>query len=290
MFDSFLQAWARSSTASRSCRSTTRRLRPSTSTGSPVWTASGTFWLRGASNSPRARPTIPATADTVNGLGRRKNDLVLRRHPSETVSPPIPARSLCSGGQGRRSVAGGGLLVEQLPRRARGRRHPGSFPGDRRRRGGRAGASPGQAGAGHLPGRGPAPRRRPVGRGGLRGRPGGGRVRAGRPFRLRRRRRPRRSGRGPESSTVPTGWSRTSASCSTRTADRDRPPGVRRRRVVGGRDQPQPGSPGPDRVGVRPGQRPHRLPRQPGRGGAARPAGNLSRLLLRAAAADRARS
>ena len=66
---------------------------------------------------------------------------------------------------------------------------------------------------------------------------------------------------------------------------RDRAPGVPGRAVGGPRDRAAPRQPRPDRVGVRAVQRPHRAARQPRRGRALRPARHLPRRLLRDPAA-----
>ena len=173
MFDDFLAASGGTAPASRSSPSTSTTTTTSTSTASRASTACGTFWPRATSTSPRAVPTIRPDADTVHGLGERKNDIVLRRIHEDGVEayPGSVAYVRCRAG--RRSGAGGRLVVEQLPGRAGSRRDRGSFPGV---------VDGVVAEREHLQGK-PAPdtflaaarlpRRRAGGRGGVRGRPGG---------------------------------------------------------------------------------------------------------------------
>ena len=64
--------------ASRSCRSTPAPTTTATSTAGRAPTASAPSSPRAASPCPRARPDDPPDADTVNGIGNRKNVLVLQ--------------------------------------------------------------------------------------------------------------------------------------------------------------------------------------------------------------------
>ena len=234
---------------------------------------------------PEGTPDDPPDADTVHGLGRRKNDLVLRRIRDDGVEayPGSVAYVRAAEDAGlRRAVVSSS---SQLPRRAGRRRDRWTSSrsvvdgvvAEREHLPGKPAPDTFLAAARHL---GVEPAAAAVFEDALAGVGRG----PGRALRLRRRRRPGRPGRGPARPTAPTGWSRTSPSCSTggrRVIDH---PASGATPWSVGEDRAQPGPAGPDRVGVRPLQRPHRLARQPGRGRAARPAGHLPRLVLRAAA------
>ncbi len=142
-----------------------------------------------------------------------------------------------------------------------------------------------QAGAGHVP-RGRRPARRRPGRGAvfedaLAGVRPAGPVSSATWSASTGSARPTRCAR-----TAPTSSSRTSPSSCARRARGDLQRAVPGRAVVASREtgaRPRPA--GPDRVGVRAVQRPHRAARQPRRGRAVRPAGHLPQRVLRAAAA-----
>ena len=134
---------------------------------------------------PEGRPDDPAGALTVNGLGNRKNEVLLGVIRSQGVEAYEGSVRYLRAAQRGRAAPGGRLGQRQLRRRAgRGRdRRPARGPGRRDRRRGRGAAR--QAGAGHVPRRRPPARRRAGPGGRVRGR--GGR-RAGRPGRRVRRR------------------------------------------------------------------------------------------------------
>ena len=145
---------------------------------------------------PEGEPDDPPTAETVNGLGNRKNVVLLQRLRTDGVEVfPGSVDYL-------RAVARAGLppgcRLGQRQRRGGARRgrsdRPARRPRRRGRRPGRGAAR--QAVPGHLPGRG-GPARRPARAGRrLRGRHRRRRSRPGRRIRLRRRSRP--GGPGPE--------------------------------------------------------------------------------------------
>ncbi len=118
--------------------------------------------------------------------------------------------------------------------------------------------------------------------GGLRGRAGRCGSRPGGRVRLRRGGGPGRARRTSCANTARTSSSPTSPSCWTA---HDQACGVHRRAVVPAGDRAGPRRAGPDGVGVRAVERPPRLAGQPGRGRAARPAGNLPQRGLRGPAA-----
>ena len=154
---------------------------------------------------PEGTPDDPPDAQTVNGLGNRKNELLLHAHRATGVEVyPGSVRYLKAATRGR-AAPGGGHRPAPTPRgarRDRARRAPrGRVDGVtvRRARAAR------QAGPGHVPGRRPrqlgvapdAGRR-------VRGRPRRGRGRPGRRVRLRGRRGPGRAAPTSCARTAPT--------------------------------------------------------------------------------------
>src|SRR6266496_2956461 len=130
----------------------------------------------------------PPDAQTVHGLGNRKNEILLRRIRQDGVQAYEGSVRYVRAAPGR------GVIQRELPRRPRRGGHRGPVRGADRRHRGQEGAPAGQARAGYVPGR-RARARAGAGRGGgLRGcagRRGGG---PGRPVRLRGGGRPGRAG------------------------------------------------------------------------------------------------
>ena len=222
---------------------------------------------RAGSSCPRETPDDPPDAETVDGLGNRKNELVLAMIDEDGVEAYEGSvryvRAARDAGL-RRAVVSSSA---QLPRGAGGGRASTTCS--------RRGSTAIVAEREHLQGK-PAPDTflaaaralgvdARAGRG-LRGRARRGRRRPRGRLRLRRRRRPRRPGRRRCASTAPTSSSPTSPSCSTAVIAAS---GVHRRAVGGARDRARPRPARPDRVGLRALQRPHRPARQPRRGRAA---------------------
>ena len=219
-------------------------------------------------------------AETVDGLGNRKNEIVLKMIKEHGVEPYEGSVRYVQGGA---STPGCTAVVVSSSTNARDvLQHAGiidlfedivdGMVADRD----------------HLKGK-PAPdtflagredrRRRRLAGGRVRGRARRRRGRAGRELRHRRRRRPRRSGGRAAAATAPTSSSRTSPSCWTKL--RDQAPGVPGRAVGGPRDRARPRATRADRVGVRALQRPHRAAREPRRGRAVRPPGHVPERVLR---------
>ena len=73
---------------------------------------------------PEGSPDDPPDAETVNGLGNRKNEILLRAASASGASSRTRARWPTCGPRGGRAAPGGRLGERQLPRRA-GRRRPG---------------------------------------------------------------------------------------------------------------------------------------------------------------------
>ena len=153
MFDEFLRDRAAGHRRLRSCRST----RPTTTTGTSTAgrgpTASAPSSPPAASPCRRAGRTTRPARETVNGLGNRKNEVLLGVIRSEGVEAVRGSVRYLRAAQRGRAAPGGRVGQRQLPRRARrGRaRRPARGPGRRDRRRERAAAR--QAGAGHVPGR-----------------------------------------------------------------------------------------------------------------------------------------
>ena len=284
MFDEYLRE--RAEQTRRGVRSSTRSTTTtSTSTASRATTACARSSQSRGIELPEGTPDDPPDAETICGLGNRKNELVLKLIKERRRRAVRGLGALRQGGPRRRPAPRGRLLERQLPAtcsvaagiedlfEARDRRH-------RRRR---SEHLQGQAGARHVPGRRPrargrARRRRPCSRtrwpGSQAGRAGSSAsssasTASARRDALRAARR-RRRGQGPGRAAR---------------RRRDRAPGVPGRAVGGPRDRAPPRHAGPDRVGVRARQRAHRAARQPRRGRAVRPARHLPRRLLRDPAA-----
>ena len=229
----------------------------------------------------------PPDAETIHGLGDRKNEIVLRLiHDGRRAGLRRARSATCEAARAAGLRARRGVLERQLPGRARS--PPGSPTCSRR---GSTATSPTRE---HLQGK-PAPDTFLAGARGARRRarrrppcsrtrsPGVEAGRAGQ-LRLRRRRRPRRAGRRAARARRRRRRRRTSPSCSTRRGDRSqsRLPG----RALGLRETALDlDLLAQTRVGVRAVQRPHRPARQPRRGRAVRAPGHLPQRLLRAAPA-----
>ena len=234
---------------------------------------------------PQGSPSDPPDKDTIDGLGNRKNELVLELIHRDGVQPYEGSVRFVQGGARRRAAARGRVIEHELPRRARSR--PGSWTCSRRS------SMAIVAEREHLAGK-PAPdtflaaarkRRRvepahaAVFEDALAGVEAGhagasalvvGVDRVGQADALRTARRGRRRAR-----TSPSCWS-----------SRDPSPVVSLRAVGDPRDTTcAVDELGAARVGVRALQRPHRAARQPRRGRAVRAAGHVPRRLLRAAPA-----
>ena len=196
MFDDVLGRRADASAASRSCpfdRATTTALRRRPPPGRRRPVVPGVARHR---RCPRASRDDPPAAETVHGLGNRKNDLVLAQHRTRRASTVFDGLGrLRAGRPGRRAAPRGGLVERQHPGGAGGR--PGSrtlFDARGRRRGRRpSGTCPASPPRTRSWPRRRAARRR-AGRGAvvfedaLAGRGSAGRAGG---FGLRRRRRPR---------------------------------------------------------------------------------------------------
>ena len=222
--------------------------------------------------------------ETVNGLGNRKNEIVLRADPEHGVEAYDGSVRYVQAARERRPAPGGRLLERQLPRRARA--PPASRTCSRRvdrRRDRRARAPERQARPRHLPRRARArsacePRRRPCSR---------TRWRASRPgapasFGFVVGRRPRRPGRRAARARRRRRRRRPRASCWSAMIQHPAfPVEPWSLRETEPRSRPA----RPDRVGVRALQRAHRPARQPRRGRAVRAAGHVPERLLRGAAA-----
>ena len=161
---------------------------------------------------PMGSPADPPQAETVHGLGTRKNDLVLELIHQQGVEPYEGSVPLRREGA-RPGAAPRGCLVEhQLPRRAGGRRDRPPLRGDNGRHRRRARAARGQARARHVPRGGAHARGAAVGGRGVRGRAGGRGGRPRRELRLGRRSRPHRARPRRCAGGAPTWSSRTSPS------------------------------------------------------------------------------
>ena len=170
MFDAFLR---RARAARPSARSTRPPTTTSTSTAARAPTAYAPSSPPGASNSPRAAPDDPPDAETVHGLGNRKNDARPGEDPRATASRRTRLGALRRGRARRRAAHRGRLLQRQLPRRAASR--PASSDLFDVRVDGVVAAERGprrQAAPGHLPRRPPGTWRRARRGRRLRGRPG----------------------------------------------------------------------------------------------------------------------
>ena len=228
---------------------------------------------------PEGTPDDPPAAETIYGLGNRKNELLLKQISEhgvevydgsvrylEAVQKAGLHRAVVSSSANTKQVLEVTGLAHFFELRVDGVTSPSST----------CTASPLPTPTWTARAR---ARRRARPRGRVRGRPVRGGLRARRPLRLRGRGGPGRAGRRRWPSTGPTGSSRTWPSCSTTTSAAQQPviphPGLRGRPVDAAREPPGPGPAGPDRVGLRAGQRPHRGARQPGRGRAARAARHL---------------
>ena len=216
-----------------------------------------------------ARDRAPEPALVGRELGTRKNDLVLELIDERGVEGYDGSVRVRRGGARRPGMRlRRRVLEQQLPSRCSGGRHRGPLRGARRRRRRRARGAPREARAGHVPGR-RAPARRRAGP-----RPPSSRTRspACRP-------------------AAPARSAGSSASTASDHADALREHGadivVQRpgraaggaviesgrllgRAVGGPRARAASRSAGPDRVGLRALERPHRPARQPRRGRAAR--------------------
>ena len=237
---------------------------------------------------PEGSPDDGPDLETVNGLGNRKNQALLRRIHQDGRRGVRGLPAVPGGGPGRRAAPGGGVLQRQHrggPARSpglaalvegwidglaiaaqglKGKPAPDSFLAGARC----AGVEPAQAAVFE------------DALAGCRGRPG-------RRVRVRGRGGPGRAARTRCGRTAPTSWSPTWPSCST--AGREASPGdpgdgVAGRALVcaGAGARPRPA--GPVGVAVRAVQRPHRAAREPGRGRAVRDPGHLPQLVLRGAA------
>ena len=121
---------------------------------------------------PEGTPNDPPDAETICGIGNRKNELVLKMIKEDGRRALRGVGALRQGRARRRPAARGRLLQRQLQGRARRRRHRGPVRGARRRPHRRRAAPQGQARARHVPGRRPRAGRVARPRGGVRGRGG----------------------------------------------------------------------------------------------------------------------
>ena len=256
--------------ASPSSRSTSSPTTSATSTASPATTAPATFLAVPGDHPPRGPTDDPPDAETVSGLGNRKNDARPAPDPGAAGCEAYPGsvRYLRRGPGGR---PGAGRWCRPAPTAATSCVAAGlDRPGRRVHRRDRGRAATG-CGASPRPTRSwPGPSWlgvAPAHGGGVRGRPGRGGGGPGRRVRLRGRRRPGGPGRRAAAPTGPTSWSTTSSELFG--AARDHRTGLRGRAVVRAGDRARPRAPQPERVGVRPVQRPHRAAGQPRRGRAA---------------------
>ena len=121
---------------------------------------------------PEGTPNDPPDAETICGIGNRKNDLVLKLIKEDGVEPYEGSVRFAKAARDaglRRAVVSSSANCQG---RARRRRHRGPVRGARRRPHRRRGAPQGQAGPRHVPGRRPRARRAAGPRGGVRGRGG----------------------------------------------------------------------------------------------------------------------
>ena len=252
--------------------------------GRPRYDGVRTFLASRGIHLPDGTPDDDPGTETVDGLGNRKNELVLEliardgvevyegsvRYVRAARDAGLHRAVVSSSSNCRDVLEAAGILdlfeeivdgVVATREGLKGKPAPDTFlAGARRARRGRAA------------------------RGRVRGRRRGRRGGAGGRVRVRRRRRPgrprRRAARARRGPRRPA----TSRSSWTRPA-RDRAPRLQRRAVGAARDRPEARRPRPERVAVRARQRPHRPARQPRRGRAQRAARHVPQRLPRDPAA-----
>ncbi len=137
---------------------------------------------------PEGKPDDSPDAETINGLGNRKNALLLKHIKAGRREGLRGFASLPSSRAGRRVAAHRRIVKRQHRGRARGDRARRARRGPHRRRDDRDRPSEGKAGTRHVPRWRQVCRRRARGRRGVRRRTGRRRGRAGRQVWLRGRR------------------------------------------------------------------------------------------------------
>ena len=284
MFDAFLRARAKRTGEPFVPFDARARLRPSTSTASRATTASARSSPRAGSSCPRERRTIRPTPRRSPGSATARTSSCCELIREQGVEAYEGSVRYVQRRPRRRPALRRRLVERELPRRCS--RRPGSptcstrsVDGDRRASASTWRASPRRTRSSSQRARSASsPREAAVFEDALAGVAAGragefgfvvGVDRVGQADALREHgadvvvARPRRAAR----------------------ATRDRAAGLRGRAVVAARDGARPRPARADRVGVRALQRAHRPARQPRRGRAERPAGDVPQLVLRAAAA-----
>ena len=160
--------------------------------GKPRYDGVRSFLASRGIELPEGEEDDPPTAETVHGLGNRKNELVLKMIREDGVEAYPGSVRYLEAVRDAGSEARGRLLEHQLPRRARRRGDRAALRGADRRRGRRARAPEGEAGPRHVPRGGAGARGGSGGGCGVRGRARRRRGRARGQVRLRGRRRSRR--------------------------------------------------------------------------------------------------
>ena len=119
--------------------------------GRPRYEGVRVFLGRARDRRSRRRARRPPDAETIDGLGNRKNEIVLRLIRERGVEAYEGSVALRPGRARRRPATCGRLLQHELPRRPARGRHRGPVRGEDRRGGRRARAPARQAGSRHLP-------------------------------------------------------------------------------------------------------------------------------------------